>query len=342
MRCVQVTTERQLRLTDVAEPEIRQPDDVRVRVAYCALNRLDLFSIQGMPFAHQALPLIAGAEASGIVDAVGAAVTDLTPGERVVVYPGLVCFDCPRCRAGRENLCERPLGIRGFHADGVAAERVVVPRATLIRVPDGLGLDAAACAPVGVATVVHMLGDNARLERGETILVQAAGSGIGTVAVSLAKHLGAQVIATVGSAEKAERARALGVDHVIRYDQESVPRAVRKLTARRGVDVVFEHVGASTWDGSILSMAKGARLVICGSHSGTYGRLNLVHLFNQHLKILASFGSSIANVGQALDLLTRGDVKVVIDSELPLERFEEGVERLRDRKVFGKVIYRCS
>ena len=341
MHAIRIETDRALRWTELPDPTIDSEDGVLLRMEHCALNRLDLFSQSGMAFARQPLPIIAGAEGAGVVAEVGSGVTTVEVGDRVVVYPGLVCGSCDRCRSGRENLCRDPAGIMGFHTDGLAAEQVVVSASRLLPIAAELGFDQATCAPITVATVEHMLRDNARLEGDETILVQAGGSGIGTVAIQLAKHLGARVITTVGSEEKAEKARALGADEVILYRTESVPRAVRKWTAKQGVDVVFEHVGAQTWEGSLLSMAKGGRLVICGSHSGTSAKTNLIHLFNQQIKILASFGASKRNVLDSLERLRRGEIVVPIDVELPLERFQEGLEKLDRREVFGKVLYRC-
>jgi alcohol dehydrogenase len=194
-----------------------------------------------------------------------------------------------------------------------------------------------ACAPLTYATSVHMLFDNAKLQPNETVLVQAGGSGIGTAAIKLAKAINCTVITTVGSDEKVEKAKAIGADYAINYRKDRFEHEVRKITKKKGVDVVFEHTGADTWDGSLLSMKRGGRLVTCGATSGPSGKINLMQLFQQQYKILGSFGFAIRNVAEALDYIAKG-VKPVIDSEVELKEFEKGLQKLEGRDVFGKVV----
>jgi NADPH:quinone reductase-like Zn-dependent oxidoreductase len=190
---------------------------------------------------------------------------------------------------------------------------------------------------VAYATVEHMLFDNAQLEPGEWILVHAGGSGIGSIAIRVAKALGCTVITTVGSDDKAAKARALGADHVINYRTDRFEGVVRKLTGRKGVDVVFEHVGADTWNGSLLSLKRGGRLVTCGATSGPSGSINLMQLFQQQYRIIGSFGSPLSALGRALDRIASG-VRPVIDTVYPLEEFRTGLARLESRDVFGKLL----
>ena len=206
----------------------------------------------------------------------------------------------------------------GFHIDGFACERVVAPARLVVPVPDGVSTRHAACAGVTFATVEHMLFDNARLRRGETILVHAGGSGIGTAAITLAKATGCSVIATVGDDAKGAKARALGADHVVNYRNERFEHVVRKLTAKRGVDVVFEHTGADTWNGSLLSLRRGGRLVTCGATSGPTATINLMQLFQQQYRIIGSFGASIRNVGDGLQKMAIG-LNPTVEAEIPLE-----------------------
>src|SRR6202047_3913928 len=210
-------------------------------------------------------------------------------------------------------------------------ERPVIP------VPDGVSFRDAACAPVAFGTVQHMLFDNAKLESGETILVQAGGSGIGTSAIKMAKAVGATVITTVGDDAKADKAKALGADHVINYRSERFEGVVRKLTAKKGVDVVFEHVGAETFNGSLLCLKRGGRLVTCGSTSGPTTTLNLMQLFQQQYRIIGSFGASMRNIRESLAKMAQG-LLPVIDTEVPLVDFAVGLARLESRQVFGKII----
>ena len=198
------------------------------------------------------MPLVVGAEAAGEIAAVGDGVTGFKPGDPVVMYGALTCGTCKACREGRDNLCENVAGIMGFHVDGFARDLVNMPARLVIPVPKGVAMRDAACAPIAFSTVEHMLFDNAKLQPGETILVQAGGSGIGTVAIKMAKAIGCTVITTVGDDDKADKAKALGADHVINYRTERFETITRKLTNKKGVDVVFEHVGGEGFNGSLL------------------------------------------------------------------------------------------
>jgi alcohol dehydrogenase len=225
----------------------------------------------------------------------------------------------------------------GFHIDGFARDLVNLPARLVIPVPEGIALHAAACAPIGFATVQHMLFDNAKLEPGETVLVHAGGSGIGTAAILMAKAIGCTVITTVGDDGKGAKARALGADHVINYNTDRFEGTVRKLTAKKGVDVVFEHVGAQTFSGSLLCLKRGGRLVTCGSTSGPSTTLNLMQLFQQQYRIIGSFGASMRNIRESLAKMA-GGLLPVIDTEVPIAEFERGLARLASRQVFGKIV----
>ena len=216
------------------------------------------------------------------IAAVGPDVTSFKPGDRVVPYGALTCGICKACREGRDNLCENVAGIMGFHVDGFARDLVNMP-ARLCPGPDGMSFRDAACAPIAFATVQHMLFDNAKLEPGETILIQAGGSGIGTAAIMMAKAIGCTVITTVGDDAKAEKAKALGADHVINYRTQRFEGVTRKLTGKKGVDVVFEHVGPDTFNGSLLCLKRGGRLVTCGSTSGQSTTINLFQLYSSNI-----------------------------------------------------------
>ncbi len=337
MRALRLLEEEKLGFADLPDPDAPQGDDVVVRMKAVSLNHIDLFGFRGMAFAKRKLPITVGVEASGVVEAVGPDVDGLAVGQAVVVYPGAYCGLCRPCREGRENLCEDIAGIMGFHIDGMARELLTVPSVRAIPVPAGVDMIAAACTTVTFATVQHMLFDNAKLEPGETILVHAGGSGIGSSAIKMAKTIGAAVITTVGSDDKAAKAAALGADHVINYREERFESRVRRLTGKKGVDVVFEHVGPDTWAGSLLAMKRGGRLVTCGSTSGISAQTNLYQVFQQQLRIFGSFGSSVRNVRESLDKMAAG-ITPVIDSVIPLDDFPVAIERLRNRDVFGKIV----
>ena len=337
MRALQLFGDRDLRLTDIDAPPPPGPGEVQIRVRAVGLNHIDVWGFRGMAFAKRKLPLVVGAEASGDITAVGGGVEGLAPGQKVVMYGALTCGQCRACREGRDNLCENVGGVMGFHIDGFARERVNMPARLVIPAPDGVPFEDAACAPIAFGTVQHMLFDNAKLEPGETILVHAGGSGIGTAAIKMAKAIGCTIITTVGDDRKGEKARALGADHVINYRTERFEGETRKITKRKGVDVVFEHVGAETWNGSLLSLKKGGRLVTCGSTSGVSATINLMQLFQQQYRIFGSFGCAMRNIAESLDKMAAG-ITPVIDTVFPLGDYAQGLERLESRNVFGKIL----
>ena len=225
----------------------------------------------------------------------------------------------------------------GFHVDGFARELVNMQERLVIPVPKGVSMRDAACAPVAFSTVEHMLFDNAKLQPGESILVHAAGSGIGSAAIKMAKAMGCTVITTVGEDNKIEKAKAIGADHVINYRTDRFEGRVRKITGKKGVDVVFEHVGGEGFNGSLLCLKQGGRLVTCGSTAGPVVQFNLMQLFQQQYKIFGSFGASMRNIRDGLAKMADG-LMPVIDTEVPSTDLERGLERLEGRQVFGKVI----
>jgi alcohol dehydrogenase len=337
MRALTLVGDRKLELAEVHPPPPPGAGEVQIRVKAVALNHLDLWGFRGMAFAKRKMPLIVGAEAAGEIAAVGPDVTNFKPGDPVVMYGALTCGVCKACVEGRDNLCENVGGIMGFHVDGFARDLLNLPARLVIPVPKGINMRDAACAPIAFSTVQHMLFDNAKLQPGESILVHAGGSGIGTVAIKMARALGCTIITTVGDDEKAEKAKALGADHVINYRTDRFEGVVRKLTKKKGVDVVFEHVGAETFQGSLLSLKRGGRLVTCGSTSGPSTTLNLMQLFQQQYKIFGSFGASMRNIRDSLTKMA-GGMLPVIDTEVSLADLERGLERMEGRKVFGKVV----
>lgn len=337
MRALTLVADRQLVVADMPPPPPPGPGAVQIRVKAVALNHIDVWGYRGMAFAKRKLPLVVGAEASGEIAAVGDGVTRFAPGQKVVMYGALTCGVCPACKEGRDNLCENVGGIMGFHVDGFARELLDMPERLVIPVPDGVSLRDAACAPIAFSTVQHMLFDNAKLKPGETVLVHAGGSGIGTVAIMMAKAIGCTVITTVGDDSKIEGVKALGADHVINYRKDRFEHETRKLTKKRGVDVVFEHVGADTFNGSLLCLKRGGRLVTCGSTSGPTTTINLMQLFQQQYRIIGSFGASMRNIAESLDKMA-GGMKPVIDTEVPIADVESALKRMESRQVFGKIV----
>ncbi len=342
MRALQLLDDRKLEITDIPEPDAPGPGEVTLRVKAVALNHIDVWGWRGMAFAKRNMPLVIGAEAAGVVETLGPGVSSVLPGQLVSIYGARTCGLCKPCREKRDNLCEHVGGVHGFHLDGFAQEKVNLPARLLVPAPPGIDAVAAALAPVTFGTVEHMLFDNAKLQPGETILVHAGGSGIGTAAIQLAKKTGCTVITTVGSNDKIEKAKALGADHVINYREDRFEGVVRKLTKKKGVDVVFEHVGKDTWAGSMLCMKRGGRLVTCGSTSGVSTDMNLMMLFQQQLKLLGSFGCRMENMADAMQKMARGIVHPVIDTEVTFDGIATALERMESRQIFGKIVLKLD
>jgi alcohol dehydrogenase len=337
MRALTLVADRKIELLEVAPPPPPSIGEAQIAIKAIGLNHIDVWGWRGMAFAKRKLPLVVGAEAAAEIVAVGPEAGQLKVGDRVVAYGALTCGVCKACREGRDNLCENVGGVLGFHIDGFARDLINMPARLLVPIPPGVSFHDAACAPIAFATVQHMLFDNAKLEPGESILVQAGGSGIGTAAIKMAKAIGCTVYTTVGDDAKAEKAKALGADHVINYRTDRFEGAVRKLTGKKGVDVVFEHVGPDTFNGSLLCLKRGGRLVTCGSTSGQSTTLNLFQLYTQQYRIIGSFGATLRNIRESLAKMASG-LSPVIDTEVALADFERALARLESRQVFGKII----
>ncbi len=313
------------------------PAEVRIKVRAVALNHMDLWVRKGIDGGGFPLPLIPGCDVAGEIDAIGAAVTTAQPGDRVVIAPGYSCGRCQQCRAGAHNLC-KDYGIFGESANGGCAEYIVVPAVNALPIPGDLPYETIAAVPLVFLTAWHMMVARVQVKPSDTVLVLAAGSGVGSAAVQIAKLHGARVIATASSDEKLAKARALGADETINHATTDFGKAVRALTAKRGVDVVVDHVGAETFMTSIRSLAKGGRLVTCGATTGYSATLDLRHIFFKSLSVLGSTMGGLAELGTVLDLVGRGLLHPVIDSVLPLDQVAEAHRRMEEREAFGKVV----
>jgi NADPH:quinone reductase-like Zn-dependent oxidoreductase len=325
-----------LRFGDVPRPA-PGAGQALVRVRACGVNRVDIYSRTGRT--KVPLPHISGSEAAGEVVAYGPGVAPepVPVGTQIAIAPYLFCGSCVYCRAGEETVCVRG-DILGLASQGAFAEYVVAPTWSLVPLPEGV--DAMSAAAVGLATITawHALIDRAGLRAGEAVLVHAAGSGVGSAGVQIAKLAGARVIATAGSNEKLQRARALGADDVINYNELDFAQEVRKLTGKRGVDVVFEHVGAATWEKSLMCLARRGRLVTCGATTGDDGPTNIWTLFAKELSVIGAYGGTRANLATVLWLVAEGQLKPVIHRVLPLESVADAQRMLEARESFGKIV----
>jgi NADPH:quinone reductase-like Zn-dependent oxidoreductase len=325
-----------LEYADVDEPRIRA-NEVLVEVRACALNHLDVWARKGLPGIEIPLPHILGNDIAGVVREAGEVVDWVKPGDEVLLQPGVSCGHCAECLRGRDNLCAG-YDMLGYRRDGGYAQLVAAPAVNVIRKPQNLSWEDAAALPLVTVTAWHMLVTRAAVQPGEDVLIHAAGSGVGSVGIQIAKLRGARVIATAGSDEKLEKARALGADEVINYTRSDWPKEVRRLTQKKGVEVVFEHTGAETWPGSISSLARDGRVVTCGATSGYDARTDLRQVFYRHLSLLGSFMGSKAELLDAMKFVERGMIRAVVDRTLPLAEARRAHELMEDRAQFGKLV----
>ena len=324
-----------LRLEEIATPQPKF-GQVLLKVVACGVNRVDILSREGETPAPIELPHTSGSEVSGEVLSVGEGVV-FTPGDRVLVNPVLSCGTCEFCRAGRDNACLRGR-IFGVQTEGGYADFVLVNADWLVPLPDTVSFEDAASIAVTGATAWHMLVTRAGVRAGSDVLVIAAGSGIGAIGIQIAKLAGARVIATAGSAAKRDRALELGADVVVDHYDPDWPKAVRRETGGRGVDIVFEHVGRATWAGSLAALARGGTLVTCGGHSGFTVDIDLWSLFVKEQKIIGSFAGTTSDLLQVLALVGQRRLTPVIHATLPLEQAGKAHQLLEDGAVFGKVL----
>ena len=321
---------------DVPEPRIKA-NQVLVRVRACALNHLDLFVRAGIPGLKIAMPHVLGSDIAGEIVEVGELCERVKPGWRVLLAPGLSCRQCEQCLAGRDNFCRR-YTLFGYAVDGGNAELLAVPEYSAIQIPDDLSFEEAAAAPLVFLTAWHMLMGRARLQPGEDVLVLAASSGVGTAAVQIAKLFQCRVIATAGGEEKLAKARELGADYAIDHYRQDISAEVRRITGRRGVDVVVEHVGVATWAKSLESLAPGGRLVTCGATTGYDAGIDLRYLFSKRWSLLGSYMGSMGELHRVLKFVFRGQLKPVIDRVYGLAEIRAAHERMERREQFGKIV----
>ncbi|MCA1593017.1 MAG: zinc-binding dehydrogenase [Acidobacteria bacterium] len=325
-----------LRCEERPRPSIKA-NEVLVEVRACALNHLDVWVRGGLPGIEIPLPHILGNDIAGVVREVGEVVDWVQTGDEVMLQPGVSCGHCRECLSGADNLCAE-YDMLGYRRDGGYAELVAAPGVNVIPKPKNLSWAEAAALPLVTVTAWHMLVTRAGVQPGEDVLVHAAGSGVGSIGIQVAKLRGARVIATAGSDEKLAKARELGADEVVNYTRADWPKEVRRLTGKRGVDVVFEHTGAETWPGSLLSLAKNGRLVTCGATSGYDARTDIRQVFYRHLTLLGSFMGSKAELLDAMKFVERGAIRGVVDRVLPLAEARRAHELMEDRAQFGKLV----
>ena len=322
---------------DLPVPPLRSGTDVRVRITAGALNHLDVFVVGGLPGVTITPPWVLGADATGVVDAVGDAVRDLAPGDTVIVNPGISCRQCEYCRDGEQSLCVR-FGLLGEHHPGVFAEYAVLPATNLRAVPASIPAPVRAAFTLATLTAWRMLVTRAQLQAGEDVLIWGIGGGVALQALQIAKQRGARVWVTSGSDEKLERARALGADETLNHRTQDVVREIRGRTAKRGMDVVVDSVGQATWARSLGVLGRRGRLVTCGGTSGPLVETDVRRLFWNQWSLLGSTMGNDREFDAVAAELAAGRLLPVIDTVLPLAEGRAAFERVAGGEQFGKVV----
>ncbi len=313
------------------------PGEVVVRVRACALNHVDLLLLDGRFPPPEGLPHVNGCEVTGTLEAVGPDVKGLTTGRRALVFPGFSCGRCEYCLRGERTVCLR-YGYLGAHKDGGYAELVKVPAENIVPLPEGIDFEAGAAVPLAMLTAWHALVAKADLRPGQTVLVQAAGSGVGSAAIQVAKLIGARVITTVGSDDKADFARALGADAVVNYRKQDFVEEVKRWSDKRGVDVVVEHIGADTFERSLYCLTRLGTLVTIGSHADHWARVDLRHVYSKNLRVVGTNLGSIVELRTIVEFMVAGRLRPIVDRSFPLSDAGHAVQYLLDRKNRGKVL----
>ena len=325
-----------LKFEEVPDPPVR-PGHVRLRIKACAVSHLDILVRKGFPGIFSTLPHIPGCDVSGVIEDVGPGTTGLKPGDEVVVNPGLSCGICEHCLSGDDYLCSQ-YNILGYVVDGGYATRVSVPFRNVWPKPSNLSFVEAACIPMTFVTAWNLLVERARVRPGENVLVQSAGSGLGIASIQICKLLGARVIATASTHSKLDRALRLGADEVINYSTQDFYREVKRLTRRKGVDVVVDQLGSSTFGKGLLCLARNGRMLTCGAITGSSTTIDLRYVFTRHISIFGSYTGGKANLAVVIPFFEDGSLRVVVDRTFPMSQAARAHARMEERSRFGKVV----
>ncbi len=321
---------------DAPQP-VPGPTDVLVRVRAAAVNHIDVWVRGGLPRLRLTFPHILGADVAGVVAAAGERVTGVVPGDEVVLAPGVSCGQCRACAEGDDVLCPS-YRVLGEHIPGGYAEYIVAPGVNVVRKPARLSFEEAAAVPLVFLTAWNMLVTHARIRSGDTVLIWGGGSGVGSAGIQIARLFAARIIATAGAAWKVERARSLGADEVINHAEQNVYEEVRRITGRRGADVVFDHVGAATWDTSLKALARGGRLVTCGATAGPEASTDIRYIFGRRLAIHGTWLGTKREFYEVMSLVDAGRLQPVVHTVLPLAAAADGHRLMERREHFGKIV----
>jgi len=311
--------------------------EVVVRVRACGLNHLDLWlESAGLPV-QVPLPRTPGGEVAGEISALGSAVNDWQLGDRVAIQSNLFCGECEFCRRGDESICIKG-ELLGVSRDGGFAEKVVVPAQALVKLPPTLDFKTSAALTLAGSTAMHMITNRTQVKPGDWVLVMAGASGVGSAAIQIAKQLGARVVSTGSNEAKRSLAKQLGADFAVDSTDSNWPAEVRKLTSKRGVDLVVEHIGGDVFTKCFDCLARGGTIVTCGATAGREVKLNLWPLFVKQQRLIGSYGRTRADMQATLDWAAAGQLKPVIDSTCSLADAMAAFAKLRSRSVLGKIL----
>lgn len=328
-----------LKIESLPRPE-PGPGEILLKLEVAGVNHLDTWVRRGVPGHRFPLPITPGADGAGTVATLGPGVEDFAIGDRVAVAPGFSCGRCAACLSGRDHYCRR-YGIYGESGDGTDCEYFVLPVANALAIPDSLSFEAAAAIPLVFLTAWEMLVVKGRIAGSDTVLVHAAGSGVSTAAIQIARYFGARVIATAGSDVKLAKAVELGAAETLNYGDPDWPKTLRALTGKRGCDLIVDHVGAATFPGSLRSLAAGGRILCCGASSGAEFSADLRPIFFKNLAIVGSTMGGRGTLPEILRLAGEGVFKAVVDRVYSLDEVGEAHRCIAERAQFGKILLRA-
>ena len=326
----------ELKVESIDPPEPKK-NEVLIKVNACALNHLDLWIRRGLPSLKINLPHILGSDISGTISEIGSEVQNFQKGDEVLVSPGVSCGHCHYCVNDMENLC-RHYEIIGETLEGGYAEYIALPEKNILLKPKSLKLEEAAAIPLVFLTAWHMLVTQGQITPEKWVLIHAAGSGIGSAAIQIAKIFETKIIATASSKEKLEKAKEFGAKYLINYSREDFGKQVKEITQKKGVDIVFEHTGEKTFEKSYKSLCKGGRLVTCGATTGYNVSLDLRYLFSRQLKLIGSTMGTKSELKTILNHVDNGQLKPIVDRKFPLKEAANAHRYLEERKNFGKIL----
>jgi NADPH:quinone reductase-like Zn-dependent oxidoreductase len=322
------------RSIDLPDPS---PREVRVRVHAVAMNHMDLWVRRGGPAFKLQYPHRLGCDIAGVVEELGPKARGVSVGDRVMIQPGLSCGVCRACLSGRDNLC-KSYCIFGENAQGGYSRHINVPDTNILRIGDALSFNEAAALPLCTITAWQMVMRKGAVKPGQTVLVHAAGSGVSSIAIPLCKLIGARVIATTTSPEKAPRAREIGADEVIVTSSQDYAAEVKRLTNRLGPDVILDHVGGELLEKAVAVCSWGGKIVTCGATAGFTAKIDLRQIFFRQVELLGSTMGSKGDLAEALPLIQDGRIRATIDRVVSLWDARAAHEALESRKVFGKIV----